>query len=111
LETVDPYDVLLLLVTSGATWDQEPVDPTPTSAPLVSGWNTVCYAGETQDTEAATEGMAGKFAIVYTLAPGQTWNRFVPDRPEVSNLDRLDRFTAVLVLVTDDNSPVWVFEP
>lgn len=112
MTTLEPYDALFVLMSADATWDQQPSDTPPTSAELVFGWNGVCYTGTSKDTPAATTGIGGQFAVIYSLAPnGQSWRRFVAGRPEVSNLDRLDSFTAVLMLVTEENGLTWVFEP
>jgi hypothetical protein len=110
MTVLNPYDALFLLVASDATWPQEPWGESPISQTLVLGWNSVCYTGQTKDAETATEGIASQFAIAYSLAPGQTWKRFVPGRPEVSNLSQLDAFTCVLILVTEDDGIAWVFD-
>jgi len=49
--------------------------------------------------------------MIYNLAPDQSWRRYVADRPEVSNLERLETFTSVMILVTDSDGAVWLFEP
>lgn len=111
MTTVGPYDALFLLMSADATWDQQPADAAPTSADVAFGWNSVCYSGASKDTSAATAGMGTGFAVVYSLAANdQSWRRFIPGRPEVSNLDRLDEFTAVLVLVNEETGLVWLFD-
>ena len=111
MTALNPYDALFLLVASGATWPQQPSGEPPSDASLVFGWNSVCYTGQTKETETATQGIDGDFAIAYTLPPDQPWQRFVPGRPEVSTLTQLDSFTPVLILVTEQNGALWVFEP
>ena len=111
MTVLNPYDALFLLMASDTTWAQQPWGESPSSVNLVFGWDSVCYAGQTKDTETATEGIAGQIAIAYTLEPGLAWKRFVPGRPEVSNLNQLDAFTPVLILVTEGAGAVWVFEP
>ena len=111
MTVLNPYDALFLLVAGDAAWPQEPWGESPSSVDLVFGWNSVCYTGQTKDAATATEGVAGRFAIAYTLAPGQAWKRFVPDRPDVSNLGQLESFTPVLILVTEEAGALWVFEP
>jgi hypothetical protein len=108
---LNPYDALFLLVATGATWPQQPSGEPPSDANLVFGWNSVCYTGQTKEAESATQGIDGDFAILYTLAPGQAWQRFVPGRPEASTLTQLDSFTPVLVLVTEESGALWVFDP
>jgi hypothetical protein len=110
MTALNPYDALFLLVTSGATWPQQPSGEPPADASLVFGWNSVCYTGQTKAAQSATQGIDGDFAIVYTLASDQIWQRFVPARPEVSTLAQLDSFTSVLILVTEESGALWVFD-
>jgi hypothetical protein len=110
MTVLNPYEALFLLMASDATWPQEPWGESPASVDLVFGWNSVCYTGQTEDAATATEGIASEFAIAYTLAPGQAWKRFVPDRPDVSNLGQLDSFTPVLILVTEGGGASWLFD-
>jgi hypothetical protein len=111
MTVLNPYDALFLLMASDAARPQEPWGEPPTSRDLVFGWNSVCYTGQTKDAETASEGIAGRFAIAYALAPGQAWKRFVPGKSDVSTLNQLDAFTPVLVLVTEEGGAPWVFEP
>jgi hypothetical protein len=111
MTALNPYDTLFLLVSIGATWSQQQSGEPPSEADLVFGWNSVCYAGQTKEAGTATEGINGDFAIVYTLASNQVWQRFVPGRPEVSNLAQLEAFTPALILATENSGALWVFEP
>jgi hypothetical protein len=111
MATLSPYEPLFLLLAGNAAWPQQPSGSPPAGAPLVQGWNSVCYAGEPKDAESATEGIGGQFAVLYVLAPDQGWQRFVPDRPDVSDPVQLARFAAVLVLVTEAGGTQWSFEP
>jgi len=111
MTVLNPYDALFLLMASDATWLQEPWGESPTSVDLVFGWNSVCYAGQTKDATTAMAGIADRLAIAYALGPGSAWKRFVPGRPDVSNLSQLDSFTPVLVLVTEDDGTPWLFDP
>ena len=93
-----------------AMWSQEPAVAPPTTIDLLPGWNSACYAGESEDVAVAVESAAGDIGVVYALAAGRTWERFVPNRPELSSLDRLDRFGCVLIQVTADHGVKWVFD-
>jgi hypothetical protein len=60
--------------------------------------------------EQATQGIDVPYGVIYSLAPDQTWERFVPGKPEASNLNQLAKFTPVLILVTGKNGH-WAFSP
>jgi hypothetical protein len=111
ITTVSPFDPLLILTTDGAAWTVMPNSDSPSSTPLSSGWSSICYLGDGKDTAAAATGIMGDFAVMYTLTPDQSWRRYIPGRPEVSNLERLETYTAVLILVTDPDGALWTFEP
>jgi YVTN family beta-propeller protein len=111
ITTVSPYQPLLLLMTEGAAWNQTPGGSSPpTSASLGQGWNTVCYGGTTMAPDEATSAIADDFSILYMLGSGQVWSRYVPDRPEVSNIDELARYDAVLMLANGSET-TWTFSP
>jgi hypothetical protein len=101
----------LLLMTGGATWNQTPTGSPPPSASLVQGWNSVCYLGQSKPPEGATATIGGEFEILYVLGSSQVWSRFVPGKPEVSNVAELRQHDAVLVLVTQVGGSTWVFDP
>lgn len=82
----------------------------PESVNLGLGWNSVCYAGGSKDVEAATTDL-DHLSALYTLASDQTWQRFIPGMPQVSNLVSLEPSTPALVLVTGEGGTVWVFDP
>lgn len=111
ITTLSPYEPLFLLLASGVAWPQQPSGSPPAVAPLVQGWNSVCYAGQTKDVESATQGIGGQFAVLYVFAPNQGWQRFVPGRPDVSDPMQLSRFASVLVLVTEAGGTQWAFDP
>jgi len=83
----------------------------PATVQLVQGWNGVCYSGQTKGAEAATAGIDGQFTILYDLEPDQHWKRFVPGRPDISDLGELRRFAALLLLVTESGGAQWAFDP
>jgi hypothetical protein len=108
--TLAPYDPLLLLMPEPLTWTQSSDEVAPGTADLEQGWNAVCYEGEDKDTEEAVGGVYDEIAIIYALVPGQGWLRYVPGRPEISNLDMLQRHQPILVLVSDSTGATWHFE-
>jgi hypothetical protein len=110
ITTLGPYQPLFLLMSEGTVWGQQP-STLPVGAGLDQGWNSVCYAGVARDITTATAGIEGKFSVLYALAYEQSWRRFVPGRPEVSNLDRLKQYDAVLLLVNVEGGVQWVFNP
>jgi hypothetical protein len=109
--SVSPYQSLFVLTDQAGTWTQQPSGTPPSSASLATGWNSVCYTGATKSAEEATAGIAGGFAIMYQLAGDQSWSRYVPGRPDVSNLAQLSQFGAVLVLVNQEGGATWTFDP
>jgi hypothetical protein len=107
LSTVNPGDTLFVLTSDPFLWIQAASDAA-SAADLAQGWNGVCYLGESGPVQAATLGVDVPYSVVYSLA-GQTWQRFVLGRPEVSNLGQLAKFTPVLILVGESGR--WDFSP
>lgn len=110
IAAVSPYQSLVILMSQYAFWPHEPSGTPPTSVSLASGWNSVCYTGTTKDVQAATAGIVENINVLYTLAPDQTWPRFIPGRPDVSNLSQLESSTCVLILITNEDGALWVFD-
>jgi len=110
IATVSPYEALFILMDQSASWAQQPSGTPPTSVSL-NGWNSVCYTGQTKSAGDATAGVAGGFAIMYRLASDQSWSRYVPGRPDVSDLLNLSQFDAVLMLVSQEGGTSWTFDP
>ena len=79
--------------------------------PLASGWNSVCYTGQTKSAGDATAGVAGGFVIMYQLGSNQGWSRYVPARPEMSNIAQLSQYDTVLMLVDQEGGTSWTFDP
>jgi len=111
IATFSPYDSLFILMGSDATWQQEISSTALTTVNLEPGWNSVCYAGPTQDIETATADISSQVAVIYVLGDGQVWSRFIPDRPGISDLTELEQFICPLVLVTDPSGATWTFSP
>jgi hypothetical protein len=109
--TLDSYEPLFILMANSAPWTQQGQASPPMAVSLSEGWNNVCYTGETKDAVSATTAIEGKFAVLYALGPDQSWQRFVPTRPDVSNLSQLVRLGPVLILVTQPGGTQWMFDP
>jgi len=110
LTAVSPYQPLIILMSQYGFWPHEPSGTPPLSVPLAGGWNSVCYAGATKDVQAATAGIVENINVLYTLASDQKWRRFIPGRPDVSTLGQLESSTAVLILVTNPDGVLWMFD-
>jgi hypothetical protein len=110
IDTLQPYDALIVLMSGSAVWAQQPSAP-PTGVSLGQGWNSVCYAGTTKTPAEATSGIADDLAILYMLGGDQTWSRYVPGRPDVSNIAKFLRYRALLMLMTAPDGTSWTFDP
>jgi len=104
-----PEDSLLMLMAAPAAWNQTGVGAAPDVTDMAQGWSSICFEGGAQDIEDAVEGIDGQVTIIYALAPGQGWLRFVPGRSDISSLDRVEPHQALLVLVDDPGGAVWHF--
>jgi hypothetical protein len=111
ITVIDPYDQLLVLASQAVTWSHQFAGTSQGSAVLGQGWNGVCYSGATKDVDAATEGISGQLGVVYALQKDQTWERFVPGRPDVSDMNQCVRLDALLVMVTEAEGATWTFDP
>jgi len=110
ITTVSPYQPLFILMGQYDFWPHEPSGTPPPSVSLAGGWNSTCYAGETKNVQAATGGIAKDIGVLYTLAPDQKWLQFIPDRTDVSTLSQLESSTSVLMLITNGDGALWVFD-
>ena len=110
ITTVGPYDQLFVLASEAAPWSQQFSGASQGSAVLAQGWNAVCYSGVAQEMDTATAPISRKIGVIYTLVD-QTWVRYVPNRPEASEMTQCARLDALLVLVTDPTGAIWVFSP
>jgi subtilisin family serine protease len=111
IDTIHPYDQLFVLMSEAGTWAQEQSTAQQPSVSLVQGWNSICYTGQQKAVTDATSGIAGKFSILYVLADDQTWGRYVPGRPELSDITQCTWLEALLVSVTQEGGATWVFNP
>jgi len=111
VSALNPYDQLFILTSGPTGWVQESATASQTSVDLVQGWNSMCYAGPVEPIAEALSGLHGDVAVLYRLGEDQTWARYVPDRPEVSNMAQLKRLDALLMLVTQPGGARWTFGP
>jgi len=111
MASVSPYGPLFILMANDAAWPQEPTTTPPANLNLAQGWNSICYSGQTKEVETATAAIAGQFAVLYVLPPDQDWKRFIAAKSDISNLVELQRFAAVLVLVTQPGGAQWALDP
>ena len=111
ITSLKPYDQLFVLMSGAGTWTQEQSSAPQPSVSLVRGWNSICYTGQRKAVADATSGIAGRFSILYMLADDQTWRRYVPGRPELSDMTQCAPLEALFVLVTQEGGATWVFNP
>jgi hypothetical protein len=111
ITTVNPYDQLFVLMSEASIWQQEQSAQTQPSVDLVQGWNSICYSGETKPVEDATSGIAEAIGILYKFLDTQAWARYVPNRPDVSNISTLTQLDSVLILITEEAGTQWTFDP
>jgi uncharacterized membrane protein len=111
ITAVSPYQPLLILMSQYGFWPHEPSGTPSASVSLAPGWNNVCYTGQTKSPQDATTGVAGGFVIMYRLDGGQGWSRYAPGRPELSNIDQLSQYDALLMLVSQESGTTWTFDP
>lgn len=111
ITTLNPYDQLFVLMSEVGTWQQEQPTQTQASVKLVPGWNGVCYTARTKPVEDAAAGIDGSFAVLYMLADDQTWIKYVPGSPDLSDITELKMYDSVLVLVTEPGGSTWTFDP
>jgi len=111
ITAVSPYQPLLILMSQYGFLPHEPSGTPSASVTLASGWNNVCYTGQTKSAEEATAGVDGGFGIMYQLGSDQGWSRYVPDRPQVSNIVQLSQYDTVLMLVSQESGTSWTFDP
>jgi hypothetical protein len=64
------------------------------------GWHNVTWSGASTPEEAFACA-AGNYAAAYRLVGGG-WERYFPDRPDLSNMTDLAQYDAFLILVTGD---------
>jgi hypothetical protein len=87
--------------------------PTPTVAPTPPNpsvvWTYSCYLGASQPTEDALAGISGDLLAAYRLRPNQGYDRWFPNRPDVSTMTVINAYDALFILV--DGNAAWPQEP
>jgi hypothetical protein len=96
------YDAFLILVTADVTCQMAVADPPGTERTLdwSVGWQNEAWTGaDSMPAEDVFDCADGSYAAAYRLVGGG-WERYFPDRPEISNMGPLDEYDAFLILVT-----------
>ncbi|MGB6837644.1 MAG: right-handed parallel beta-helix repeat-containing protein [Dehalococcoidia bacterium] len=107
------YDAFLILVTSDVTCEMEVADPPSTERTLDwgVGWQNEGWTGaDGMPPEDVFDCAEGSYAAAYRLVGGG-WERYFPDRPEISNMGPLDEYDAFLILVTAPVSCTMTIAP
>ncbi|UCH86086.1 MAG: right-handed parallel beta-helix repeat-containing protein [Dehalococcoidia bacterium] len=107
------YDAFLILVTGDVTCEM-PLVATPGTERTLDwgvGWQNDGWTGADgtapQDAFACAD---GSYAAGYRLVGGG-WERYFPDRPDISNMGPLDEYDAFLILVTAPVSCTMAISP
>jgi len=111
ISELNPYDQLFILTSGSAGWVQQLASTRQMEVDLVQGWNSICYTGGSAPASNALSPLSGDVAVLYRLGEDQAWARYVPDRPDMSNITQMNQLDAVLVLVTQPGGAHWTFEP
>jgi len=111
ITTLGPWDHLFVLASEAVVWNQQFSSASQGSVILAPGWNSVCYSGATKDMKTAIAGISGQVGVIYALQPDQKWARYVPGRPDMSNLTHCARLSSMLVLSRAPTPTQWVFDP
>lgn len=76
------------------------------------GWANVAWLQDTMPAEAALSSIADSLGVVYYLDPDSgSWQRYIPGRPEVSNMTTMAFGKAYLMLFTKPATGNAVTEP
>jgi parallel beta-helix repeat protein len=110
---LEQYDAFLILVTGDVTCEMPVADASGTERTLAwgVGWQNDGWTGA--DGTAPEDAFAcadGSYAAAYRLVGGG-WERYFPDRPDISNMGSLDKYDAFLILVTAPVSCTMAIAP
>jgi cysteinyl-tRNA synthetase len=86
-----------------------PVYPPPATSRsfdlLPPGWHNFVWTGSSATApDTALACIAADYAIAYRLQPDQTYQRYVPGRPDISTMAGVDKYDSLLVLITADGA-------
>jgi hypothetical protein len=107
------YDAFLILVTADVTCEMPVADPLGTEHTLDwgVGWQNEGWTGADGTAPQGAFACAdGSYAAAYRLVGGG-WERYFPDRPEISNMGPLNKYDAFLILVTAPVSCTMAIAP
>ncbi len=76
---------------------------------LAPGWTYACYLGNERSLEEALASADDSVSAVYRLASGSGYDRWFPDRPDLSTIATVHSHEALFILA-DDYTP-WMQEP
>jgi hypothetical protein len=107
IATLRPYEPLFILASAATIWETGDNVP-PLTVGIRPGWNAVCHSGGAASATEATASIGEHLAMLYSFVDG-VWQRFVPGRPEISNLQELHTLDAILLLATGPTETVWTF--
>jgi hypothetical protein len=109
---LEQYDAFLILVTGDVTCEM-PVADTPATERKLDwsvGWHNEGWTGPDgappQDAFACAAGNYAAYRLV-----GGGWERYLPDRPDVSNMGTLDKYDPFLILTTEPVSCTMLITP
>jgi hypothetical protein len=99
---LEQYDTFLILITDDVTCEMPVADQPGTERALDwgVGWQNDGWTGP--DGSAPADAFAcadGSYAAAYGLVDGG-WERYFPDRPDISNMEALNQYDPFLILVT-----------
>ena len=96
------YDTFLMLITDDVTCEMPVADPPGSERTLDwgVGWQNDGWTGADDiPPEDVFDCAEGSYAAAYRLVGGG-WERYFPDRPDISTMGPLDGYDAFLILVT-----------
>jgi hypothetical protein len=83
--------------------------PTPTPSGLVAGWNHVCYLEAELPISEALADLGADALAVYRLRADQGFDKWFPNRPDISTITTLSPYDALFILMP--NAAAWPEQP